>query len=279
MNSVRLLLIILFISGCTVSRPVIELSNTSLSGDYFENQIWSEKIVITGDVLIHGDLLIRPDTIICFSVGDDTQSGQEIKADGFNDNDPTRLSGYTQSHSEIGIKGKLTAIGENHNIIFTSIAENPKLADWIGIRIEGDGSIMEDCVVEWSRNGIVIKGKQSDTRIKNNIINNTFWGGIHVDGSSPKLYNNYINEAGHEGIDIQSGNPDIRHNHIRNARTGIVVLGGTPSIINNTMYDVGQGIHHAEGIVSDAGHNKFSLITDRHKNWTYGTFSYFLYAG
>ncbi len=273
--------ILFFFPACSDLKNIEEnktnlISNVSLSGEYFGNQTWSGNIIITGDVTMHGDLKILPGTRIYFLVSDDTRSGQEVGADGFNDNDPTRLLEYTKSHSELTIKGKLTAIGEDYNIIFTSKSKVPKFADWVGIKVEHDNSIIENCIVEWSRNGIVIKGNQSSTLVKNNIINNTFWGGINIDDSSPKIYNNIINEAGHEGIDVQAGYPDIRHNHITNSKTGIVVLGGLPTIINNTMLRVGKGIHSLEGIKINKSGNIFSFAIN--KNWTYENFSYYLHT-
>ncbi|MBI5347275.1 MAG: right-handed parallel beta-helix repeat-containing protein, partial [Candidatus Aenigmarchaeota archaeon] len=226
---------IIFISGCTESQPkelgknvtaeqaavsttldehkvdtgkgAKNVANTSLSGRFGENQIWSGEILITGDTTINGDLTILPGTVVRFVVGDDIGWGNEISPDGYNDMDPTRLKNYEITHSDLIVNGKLAAKGTSEKrIVFTSAASSPNYADWVGIHLAADRSIMEYCIVEWARNGISLGYNTPNTIIRNNIINYTFWGSISSGQSSAQIYNNEIWEAGHEGIDVQGGN-------------------------------------------------------------------------
>lgn len=69
-------------------------TDQSISGGFRGDQTWSGEILITGDVVIDGNLTVLAGTVVRFAVGDDQGTGEEIAADGFNDNDPTRLLAY-----------------------------------------------------------------------------------------------------------------------------------------------------------------------------------------
>jgi hypothetical protein len=169
------------------------IKNTSISGKINENQIWSGDILITGDTHISGDLTILPGTTISFVVGDDVGWGNEIAPDGYNDLDPTRLKSYETTHSDLSVTGKLIAKGTpDKKIRFTSAAAKPDYADWVGIHVGADNSIMEYCIIEWSRHGIGLGNNIPNTIIQNNIINYTFWGSISSGHSSAQIYNNEI---------------------------------------------------------------------------------------
>ncbi len=252
-------------------------SNNSLSGEYYGNQVWKGNILITGDTIIKGDLTIFPGTTVLFELGDDKKSGEEIESDGFNNLDPTRLKKYTISHSELIVQGKMLAKGEKENmILFTSSSPNPKLADWVGIRIEGDNSIIEYSIIEWSRNGIAIVGHQPNTIVQNNIINNTFWGGINLNMSSAQIYNNKIFGSGHGAIDILGGRPIIENNKINDSRTGIVILDGSPKIRNNLMTGVGRGYYIGENATPDLKNNTIVESYNLERVWIYEDFFYHL---
>ena len=204
-----------------------------------------------------------------------TYSGNEFPADGFNDFDPTRLKEYEVSHSVLHVLGKLNSVGTIENkIIFSSAAKNPKNADWISVIISSDGSHIENSVVEWSRNGITLWGNQPNTIIKNNIINNTFWGAISSDKSSAKILNNEIIRAGHEGVDVQGGNPLIKNNKISKSRTGIVIIDGSSIIENNELIDVGKGIYVKEGANPQIKDNIIEEINEKSIFWFYDDFNY-----
>jgi len=227
-------------------------SSQNISGRFRGDQTWSGEILITGDVGIGGNLTILPGTVVRFDIGDDQHSGEEIGPDGFNDSDPTRLIEYEKTHSGLYVSGKLIAVGtSDKQIVFTSAAEKPNYADWVSIGFGGDGSIIEYCIVEWSRNSITPGRNQPNTIIR-------IW------------------EAGHEGIDVQGGNPTIENNVIHNAHAGIVILSGLAIVRNNTMINVGNGIHVGkEGATPILENNNVELAPNGStKEWRYGNFAY-----
>lgn len=254
------------------------ISDESMSGNFMGNFIWSGEILITGDTHIGGDLTILPGTVVRFAVQDDQNSGGEIPADGYNDLDPTRLPDYDKTHSRLFVLGKLTAKGTPEDqILFTSAAEEPNYADWVSVCFGGDGSIMEYCIVEWSRNGITPGRNQPNTIIRNNVINYTFWGSISSGFSGAQICNNEIWETGHEGIDVQGGDPIIENNRIYNAHAGIVILSGSATVRNNTMINVGDGVHVADQATPILENNHVEFAPDNStKEWRYGNFAYTL---
>jgi parallel beta-helix repeat protein len=258
---------IVLISGCVEQRR---------EGENGVNQTWSGEVLITGDVFIRGDLTILPGTIIRFEVGDDQNTGEEIEPDGYNDLDPTRLLEYEKVHSGLYVSGKLTAVGTPDEwILFTSAAEEPNYADWVSVGFGGDGSIIEYCIVEWSRNGITPGRNQPNTIIRNNVINYTLWGSISSGYSGAHIYNNEIWETGHEGIDVQGNDPLIENNVIHNANAGIVILSGSAIVRNNTMINVGGGIHVARGATPTLENNHIEYAPeDSTMEWRYGDFAY-----
>ncbi len=256
------------------------LENTSISGKYLENQIWGGEILITGDTHIDGDLTVMPGTVVKFVVGDDIGWGNEILPDGYNDLDPTRLKSYEITHSDLAVNGKLTAKGmPDKRIIFTSASSKPDYADWIGIHVGADKSIMEYSIVEWSRHGIGLGPDMPNTIIRSNIINYTLWGSISSGHSSAQIYDNEIWESGHEGIDVQGGNPIIENNKIYNVHTGIVILSGSAAVKNNIMINVGDGVYVAEGAAPTLKNNHVELArSDSGLEWSYGNFSYVMFG-
>ncbi len=256
------------------------VENTSMSGKFHENQIWSGEILITGDTHIDGDLTILPGTVVKFVVGDDIGWGNEIPPDGYNDLDPTRLRSYEITHSDLVVNGKLIAKGTpDKRIVFTSAASEPDYADWVGIHIGSDRSIMEYSIVEWSRHGIALGPNTPNTIVRNNVINYTFWGSISSGYSSSQIYDNEIWESGHEGIDVQGGSPIIENNRIYNAHTGIVILNGSATVRNNTMINVGNGVHIASDATPTLENNHIELApSDSRLEWGYGNFSYVMFG-
>ena len=89
-----------------------------------------------------------PGTVVKFAVQDDQQDGWETPADGYNALDPTRLISYGKTHSSLMVEGKLTAAGTlNNKVLFTSAAENPKIADWEAIYPQDDRSLIEYSII------------------------------------------------------------------------------------------------------------------------------------
>ena len=238
-----IVLIIVFITYKFLSTT--HISNTSISGWFIGNQVWSGNIYITGDVDILGNLTVLPGTTVKFSVGDDRHNGDEVPADGFNDKDPTRLKSYSTTHSSLFILGKLIAEGEQTRpIIFTSAGQKPNLADWEAIIFRGDGSIIDNITVEYTRNGINPTGKQPNSVIKNTISRHAMWGAISSANSNIKIINNYLSDAGHEGIDLKfNGNQEVSGNIIDDCHTGIASIAGSQIIKNNIITNCGDGVY------------------------------------
>lgn len=273
-----LILVLVLASGCVQpSGEPKEIHNTAVSGRYNGDQIWSGEILVTGDVGIGGTLTILPGTIIKFKVSDDTNHGEEVPADGYNDLDPTRLREYDQTHSSI-YAGKIIASGTPDNkIVFTSAAEEPNYADWVSIG-GGDGSLFEYAIVEWSRNGITLDRDSPNTIVRYNVINYTYWGSISSGFSGAKMYSNEIWESGHECIDVQGGNPLIENNKLYNCHVGVVILDGSATVRNNTMINVGKGIHVEAGATPILENNHIEISTTPEKQWIYGNFAYNMFG-
>lgn len=263
------------------------VSNQTLSGVQMRSQVWSGEITITGDVtfLPFADLTILPGTKIKFVVGDDKKlGGFEVPADGFNDLDPTRLSSYGKTHSGLTVTGKLYAVGTPENrILFTSAAENPKIADWDCISVGGDGSLIEYAIIEYTRIGIGAGDNTPHSIFRNNIVRYAMWGSISTGWSGAQVYNNEIYECGHEGVDVQGGNPIIEGNTIYDCQAGIVVLRGSATVKNNKITNSGRGpnntgIHVGKDATPVIENNYFEAAPDDSDlKWCYVNFCYFMY--
>ncbi|OGY25778.1 MAG: hypothetical protein A2Z24_01310 [Candidatus Woykebacteria bacterium RBG_16_44_10] len=244
-------------------------------------EVWSGTVTMTGDTGIGRDVIIKPGTVIKFVVGDDQKDGHGVEADGYNDNDPTRLASYEQSHANLSFMGKVTAIGTKEKpIIFTSAAEKPYYADWEGVTFHADGSVFEYIILEYSRHGLSPQGEHSKSVVRNSTFRHNFWAGISGGNASLQIIGNQISDSGHEGIDIQAGGSKaiIERNVIKNCHTGIVVLGGSPTIRNNTISNVGDGIHVEKNATPVLSGNKVTIAPAGTKmEWRYGDFAYQLF--
>ena len=85
--------------------PYKMVSDRSISGLMLGNRTFAGIVTITGDVMLVGNLKLLPGTKVQFMVGDDQHSGEEIAADGYNDEDPARLLSYAKTHSGMTILG------------------------------------------------------------------------------------------------------------------------------------------------------------------------------
>lgn len=252
-----------------------KISNTKRSGVYIGNQVWSGGITITGDTEILGNLTVMPGTVVKFEVGDDRNSGDEVEKDGFNDNDPTRLKSYTTTHSSLFVLRKLIAQGiKNSQIIFTSSAEKPYLADWESIVWQGDGSIIDNVVVEYTRNGLNPIGEQPNSVIQNSASRHSMWGAISAANSNIKIIDNHLSDAGHEGIDLKfNGNQEVSGNVIDDCHTGIASIAGSQLIKNNTITNCGDGVYiDPKSSAISIGNTFVSAPEDSKREWRYGSY-------
>lgn len=246
-----------------------------MSGVYLGNQILDGVITVTGDTEILGNLTVLPGTIVKFMVGDDQRRGDEVKKDGFNDNDPTRLKAYTATHAGLFILKKFIARGtKDRKIVFTSASEKPYLADWEAVVWQGDGSIVNNVIVEYTRNGLNPIGKQPNSVIQNSISRHAMWGTISAANSNIKIVNNHLSDAGHEGIDLKfNGSQEVSGNIIDDCHTGIASIAGSQIIKNNTITNCGDGVYidpksHATSI----GNTFVSAPEDSQRVWRYNNY-------
>ena len=242
---------------------------------YYGNQVWSDEITITGDTEILGNLTVLPGTVVKFVVGDDRGRGDEVPADGFNDKDPTRLKSYTTTHSSLFILRKFIAKGIPGQLItFTSVAQKPNLADWEAIIFEGDGSIVDNVIVEYTRNGLNPIGKQPNSVIQKSVSRHSLWGAISAANSNIKIINNHLSDVGHEGIDLKfNGNQEVSGNQIDDCHTGIASIAGSQLIKNNRITNCGDGVYIDPKSSATTIDNTFeSAPADSQRVWQYGDY-------
>ncbi|OGI19259.1 MAG: hypothetical protein A3J06_03865 [Candidatus Moranbacteria bacterium RIFCSPLOWO2_02_FULL_48_19] len=257
-------------------------SNTSVSGWFIGNQIWNGDIYVTGDVEILGNLTVLPGATIKFSVGDDRHKGDEVPTDGFNDKDPTRLKSYTTTHSSLFVLKKFIAKGtKDRPIIFTSAASKPNLADWEAIIFQGDGSIVENIIVEYTRNGINPIGEQPNSVIQNSISRHAMWGAISAANSNIKIINNNLSDAGHEGIDLKfNGNQEVVGNTINDCHTGIASIAGSQLIKNNIITNCGDGVYiDAQSSATSINNTFVPAPAESQRIWRYGNYTIPVFGG
>lgn len=258
------------------------IHDQNISGEIKQDQIWSGTIHVTGDIWIAQNitLTVLPGTTVLVAAHSDDQhsGGHEVPADGYNDNDPTRLFDYPVTH--ISIYGRIVARGTPDNMItFTSDSPTPGYVDWQDIGLE-PGSIMEYCIVEYARNGVDASFAEDNALISHNIVRHTLWGGIGCGSASPTVTYNHIYDCGHEGVDTQpeGGKPYIAYNMIENCAGGIVINpGALPTVEHNTLINNDRGIwiDRAGGIVR---YNSISSPQGAPHDWTYENFAYEAWA-
>jgi len=249
------------------------------------SEVWSGTVNVTGDLYVQpwATLTIEPGTVVRVSPSDDEPGfSTEILPDGFNDNDPTRLKEYDETH--ITISGKIIALGTKESpIIFTSASPDPRIADWSGLGLM-DGSRLDHVVVEYVRTPGV---EGDDVEITNSVFRHSMWGGISLGDKSPRIINNTIYDCGHEGLDVHGGAPYIANNLIYECNTGIVVISDNlevapgrffhgrsdPMVVNNIILNNGNGI----GIMNSDGTYISNTITSPvgpSHDWCYEDFCY-----
>ncbi len=276
LSIVGIVLAVILVVGVWMYFSPRVIADARVSGWYFGHQKWSGEILVTGDVMIFGDLAVAPGTIVKFVVGDDRGGGDEVPADGFNDADPTRLLAYSTTHSSLTILRKLIAVGtKEQKIVFTSASAKPTLADWEAIVFFGNGSVVDNTLVEYNRNGLNPIGRQADSVIRNTTVQHVLWGAISTAHSGISAIGNYLADAGHEGLDVgyEGTGQVIRGNTIENCHTAIVVLGGSAIIENNVIKNCGDGIFVEEGASPTLKNNSITLaLPDNPLSWRYGDY-------
>ena len=278
------IIIILFAGFSIFAKIPKKVHDTTKSG-FIGTETWSGTINVTGDLVVHpwATLTIKPGTVIFISPVDNSPKfSTEVLPDGFNDLDPTRLEEYDETH--ITISGKIIALGtKDKTIIFTSAAENPKIADWSQLNLD-EGSRLDYVIVEYLRTP---SANGDDIEITNSIFRHLMWGGISLADKNSRIINNTIYDCGHEGLDVHGGAPYIANNLIYECNTGIVVITdnlevvpghffegrSNPTIVNNTLFNNGHGIYILNSDGTYLNNNVTSPLGPAH-DWCYEDFCY-----
>ncbi len=229
--------------------------NNTVSGNITTDTVWSQNILITGDVTVPNGvtLTIEPGVTVFFDINDDQSSG------------------YWTNRSELHVFGTLIAEGaEDNPIYFTTNAPVKVENKWgsINIRLNSTNSSLSYCVIHYAREGIryysadnegggTISGILSNCNITHNSL------GIHLAASpdwtdggtitvNPLITNNLIKYNAGSGVFMETftgygtGKIDavFQNNIVRNNSTGIYIHGSSwwlghvdnyPQIINNTI--------------------------------------------
>ncbi len=256
--------------------PIRPIADKKLHGMSLGNQEWSGTITLTGDTEVIGNLWIKPGTKVLFEVGDDQCSGDEVPADGYNDDDPTRLMSYTKTHTILVVQGKVTAKGSaEKQIVFTSASPNPTYADWESVCFLGNGSQFEYVLVEYARNGITPLLHHQKVRVSKCLFRHNYWSGLSLSTSDAEVTQCDISDSGHEGIDMHSGNPLFKDNTIRDCHAGIVILEGHAVISGNKIIDCGDGVSLGNNASATMTNNEIVLASsDSRREWRYGNHAY-----
>jgi len=163
---------------------------------------------------------------------------------------------------------------KDKQIVFTSKAQKPYLADWEAIVWQGDGSVLDNVVVEYTRNGLNPIGKQPNSVIQNSISRHSMWGAISAANSNIKIINNHLSDAGHEGIDLKfNGNQEVAGNIIEDCHTGIASIAGSQIIKNNTITNCGDGVYiDPKSSATSIGNTFVSAAENSVREWRFGNY-------
>lgn len=208
--------------------PVSIKDNVELKGIIFTDQIWKNKVIVTGDVTVlpFVSVVVLPGTQVLFSANQDLcRAGDGDILDEMTKDDPTATKEYARSHISMTVLGNLMALGKKDSkIVFTSSSKNPKETDWNGLIFYGRqaSGFLDNCVVSWCHYGPAVHFTDN-VYIYNTKVHNCFWSGINAFMCSPVFINNEIIACGHEGFDLHEANPVISGNVIKDSLVGMVI--------------------------------------------------------
>ncbi len=142
------------------------------------------------------------------------------------------------NHISIRIHGTLHAVGTPEQMItITSDSPTPGIYDWN--HFDFDNGTLSYCIMEYYR----CFNPGNDTVISHNILRNVGECAVcFFSGQSALVKHNNISYAGHELIGMENSSPTIRNNYLgpNPDHVGIVIDGGSPEIVNNTI----EGCYH-----------------------------------
>lgn len=268
-KKILIILVILFAAGIggffTYAKLLspTEVHDSARSGIIIKDEIWNGRIDVVGDILTAPwvKLTILPGTEVVVAANQDrhnlvtgllgtTCDGVKnydlqigIKQEdnyncGVHFHEPYRDEGH---HISILVLGTLQAVGtETQRIIFRSDSPTPTIYDWNSISIR-DG-ILSYANVENYRGIAVLPN--SDVEISHNNLKDIGECGVCGSNDRARVLSNHISSAGHELIDMWDSFRIIRDNHLgpNPGHAGIIINGGSPEIVGNTIEGCNEGI-------------------------------------
>jgi parallel beta-helix repeat protein len=237
-------------TSTTIPTPTPAVNQTT-HGQIGRDEIWRGEIHILGDIIVDQGvtLTIEPGTVVYIAANQDMENlfdesfnmkiGIKNEANNINGvhmGEPYRDEGH---HISIRIEGKLQAVGTPEQLItITSDTPTPGIYDWN--YLEFAHGILSYSVVEYYR--VIVP--HNGTEVSHNILQHIGECGVCANSSVVVEYNT-ISYAGHELIDMHQSSPTIRNNSLgpNPDHAGIVIDGGSPQILNNTIIGCGAGIH------------------------------------
>ncbi len=213
------------ISGDQIT-VTVDRSLPTTSGQLAGDETWSGEVIITGDVTVPSGvtLSISAGTIIKFSqLQDDRSSGVDI------------------GRCELIVYGVLNAIGGSDpvdEIVFTSVAGNPRKSDWYGIRMitQTRNEIMDltHCRIEYSRFGINVSASNfnpllrlHDTTITKVSVDGIYASSENLSDIKLNISDSSITDCGRHGINA----------YMRNS--GAIISGYVENTVISNTADMG----------------------------------------
>lgn len=225
---------------------------TTKAGRITKDEIWSGEIQVKGDIEVARGttLTIEPGTLVRVAAHADSKNlflfplfdlKSTINTTKDYDqyvhrNEPYRDEG---NHVSIRIKGTLEAVGTPENgITITSASSTPSRYDWNVFAFEKGR--MEYVTMEYYR----AFSPGNGTLVSRSVFRHVGECGICANSTAVVEYNTAF-DTGHEIVDMHDSSPTIRFNTLGPApeKSGIIIDGGSPTIIGNRIFNVRDGIN------------------------------------
>jgi len=238
----------------------VPIVNRTTHGIIQWDETWRGEMHIIGDIIVEEGhtLTIEPGTKVLIAAKQDKANlctfppdmRQGIRREnevppggdleGIHPGEPFRDEA---NHISLHIYGTLHAVGTPDQMItITSDSPTPDIWDWNFFNFKN--GILSYCIMEYYRN----LNPGDGTIVSHNILKNVGECAICLPNNESVVveYNN-VSYAGHELVDIQGGTHIIRNNYLGPnpglpAHIGIVVVRGSPEIVNNTINGCHKGI-------------------------------------
>jgi len=219
-------------------------------GRIVRDEVWRGEVHVIGDITVDEGvtLTIEPGTVVRVAANQDIGNLYDeafnmkigVKTEANYDNGVHRGEPYRDEghHISIRINGSLQAVGTPDNMItITSDSPTPGIYDWN--YLEFNRGILSYAVVEYYR----VMGPNNAAVVSHNILRHIGECGVCANSSALVEFN-AISYAGHELIDMHQSSPTIRGNILgpNPDHAGIIIDGGSPQILNNTVMGCGMGL-------------------------------------